>query len=71
MFTENHPVPVDVTSGQAEELFDSLEARGGDKLRAYLDSASSTYKLALDHFLYTDFRTVKPFFDREITSRVG
>lgn len=71
VFTENHPVPVDVTSGQAEELFDSLEARGGDKLRAYLDSASSTYKLALDHFLYTDFRTVKPFFDREITSRVG
>lgn len=60
-----------MTSGQAEELFDSLEARGGDKLRAYLDSASSTYKLALDHFLYTDFRTVKPFFDREITSRVG
>lgn len=71
VFAENHPVPVDVTSGHAEELFDSLEAGGGKKLRTYLDSASRTYKLALDHFLYTDFRAIGPFLDKKIVSRVG
>ena len=51
-----HEPPVDVRTGHAETLFESLEPGAGRRLRAYLDSASRIYGLAKDHFLYTDFR---------------
>lgn len=51
-----HEPPVDVRTGHAEALFESLEPGAGRRLRAYLDSASRIYGLAKDHFLYTDFR---------------
>ena len=51
-----HEPPVDVRTGHAEALFESLEPGAGRRLRAYLDSASRIYGLAKEHFLYTDFR---------------
>ena len=48
--------PVDVRTGHAEELVESLEPGAGERLRAYLDSAGRVYELAKEHFLYTDFR---------------
>ena len=48
--------PVDVRTGHAEELVESLEPGAGERLRAYLDSAARVYELAKAHFLYTDFR---------------
>lgn len=48
--------PVEVRTGHAEELVESLEPGAGERLRAYLDSAGRVYELAKEHFLYTDFR---------------
>lgn len=49
--------PLEVRSGRAaaRRLFESVEAGSGDVLDRYLDSAASTYALALRRFLYTSF----------------
>lgn len=54
--------PIDVRSGRdnAATLFDELEPGAGAKLLQYLDSAEETYNLALENFLYTNFRSLKP-----------
>ncbi len=58
VYFEEHldATPVDVRTGHAEELVESLEPGAGERLRAYLDSAGRVYELAKEHFLYTDFR---------------
>ena len=54
--------PLDVTSGRdnAAALFESIEPGAGARLREYLDSAQETYDLALEYFLYSTFRSVRP-----------
>ncbi|MBC3185032.1 phytoene desaturase [Corynebacterium sp. zg-331] len=46
---------VEVRTGDAEELFESIEPGSGARLRAHLDSASEAYCIALETFLYTTF----------------
>ena len=62
LFAEGE-APLDVTSGRdnAAELFEAIEPGAGDTLREYLDSAEEAYNLALEHFLYTTFRSLAPF----------
>lgn len=48
---------VDVESGpdQTRALFESLEPGSGPRIQRYLDSARSTYEMALQRFLYNPF----------------
>lgn len=54
--------PIDVHSGRdnAAKLFEQLEPGAGAKLLEYLDSAEETYDLAIQNFLYTNFRSLEP-----------
>ena len=54
--------PIDVHSGRdnAAKLFESIEPGAGAKLVEYLDSAEETYDLAIQNFLYTNFRSLAP-----------
>ena len=54
--------PIDVHSGRdnAAKLFESIEPGAGAKLMEYLDSAEETYDLAIQNFLYTNFRSLEP-----------
>ena len=52
--------PLDVHSGQAPALFESLEPGAGAQLEQYLASARETYDLAIDNFLYTNFNSLAP-----------
>lgn len=54
--------PIDVHSGRdnAAKLFESIEPGAGAKLLEYLDSAEETYDLAIQNFLYTNFRSLAP-----------
>ena len=54
--------PIDVHSGRdnAAKLFEQLEPGAGAKLLEYLDSAEETYDLAIENFLYTNFRSLEP-----------
>ena len=58
--------PVDVRSGISEvrALFDTLSPGDGEKVTAYLDSATDTYRMAVKMFLYTTFSSVRPFLTR-------
>ncbi|MFB9775755.1 phytoene desaturase family protein [Brevibacterium otitidis] len=65
--------PVDVPAGRERvlELFDRLEPGSRAAVAAYLDSASRTYRLALDHFLYTTFSTPAGFAHPEVLAGLG
>lgn len=65
--------PLDVPSGvdAAAEFFESLEPGAGAGLRAYLDSAGDTYRVAVERFLYTTFSTPAPLLHRDIRQRLG
>lgn len=52
-------------------LFEAIEPGSGDKLRDYLASAEDTYRLAVDHFLYTNFQNTKPFTHPDVLKRAG
>lgn len=51
-------------------LAEELETGAGEKMRAYLDSASDIYRLAIERFLYTTFSTPSPFLSREMLRRI-
>lgn len=69
--TDSFPT-VDVRTGMENvvALAESVERGAGEKLRAYLEEASLTYRVALTTFLYTTFTSIKPFLDREILTRI-
>ena len=72
VFSESGAV-VDVPYGrpQVRELFESLEPGSGERLDAYLDSASEAYDLALRHFLYSTFRSPSALAHPELLTRLG
>lgn len=52
-------------------LFEAVEPGAGAGLQRYLNSAEDTYKLAVDHFLYTNFQNLKPFTHPDVLSKLG
>jgi len=46
------------------DLFESLEAGAGSRLREYLDQAAYQYDVAVKEFLYRNYRTVFDFFNK-------
>ncbi len=59
VFFEGHDEAVDVAADLDANiaLFEGLEPGAGTVLARYLDSAESTYRLALDKFLYNSFQS--------------
>src|SRR5690606_16680791 len=55
--------PIDVRTGvdAASDLFESREHGAGDRVRAYLASATSTYRAAVSAFLYNPFSSWRSF----------
>jgi phytoene desaturase len=51
------------------ETFETLEPGSAKKLRKYLDSAGDTYKLSIEHFLYTNFKDLRSFTHPEVLKR--
>lgn len=73
VYFENRPDPVDIRSDRAASLalFDSLEPGAGPVLGKYLDSARTTYDLALKRFLYTNFTSYLPIVRPDVVARAG
>lgn len=72
LFAEGE-APIDVRSGteNAAALFESIEPGAGDALRDYLASASDTYRIATERFLYTTFSSLGPLLHTDVRSRLG
>lgn len=61
--------PLDLRTGEAPALFESVEPGAGRALAGYLDSASDAYAMALRHFLYTTYASLVPLASREVLRR--
>lgn len=61
--------PLDLRTGEAPALFESVEPGSGRALSDYLESASDAYAMALRHFLYTTYASLVPLANREVLSR--
>ncbi len=57
---------VDVSSGLDENfaLFERMEQGAGERLRAYLAQAEYEYNVAVNEFLYREYRTIFDFFNK-------
>lgn len=68
VFFEGHDEPLDIAADVRIniERFEEIEPGAGRVLERYLDSARSTYELALARFLYTSFDSLRPFMDRRV-----
>ena len=64
VYFEGRDAPLDIAATRAENvaLFESVEKGAGARLERYLDSAAATYRLAVDHFLYTTFVSLRRVF---------
>lgn len=51
------------------QTFEAIEPNSGAALRKYVARSTETYRLALEHFLYTNFTSIKPFLKRDILKR--
>ncbi|WP_308798390.1 phytoene desaturase family protein [Agromyces silvae] len=70
---EAAPPPVDVRASREASvaLFESIEPGAGAALERHLDSADETYRLAMSHFLYTDFSAPGALLRRSVLRRAG
>lgn len=59
VYFESGAAPLDLGGGRERSLqaFESVEPGSRARMERYLDSARETYRLAIDHFLYDDFRS--------------
>lgn len=72
VFFEGGQHPVDVPAGRdgAVELFESLDPGSGEALTRYLEEAEDAYAVALEHFLYDDFASLKGLAHPGVLSRL-
>src|SRR5690606_33754919 len=58
VFHEGFAEPLETRVARADNvaLFESVEPGAGAALEEYLDSAGHTYRMAIEHFLYTSFQ---------------
>ncbi|EYR63307.1 phytoene dehydrogenase [Actinotalea ferrariae CF5-4] len=71
VFFDRFP-PLDVRSDLEHTVasFEAIEPGAGAKMRAYLESASDTYRVALRHFLYTTFASYLPLLHKDVLRRL-
>ena len=71
-YFEGDPEPFDLPAGgpAARAALLGLDPGSAAGLERYLDSASATYRLAIDRFLYSSFDSLGPFLDRQLLARL-
>jgi phytoene desaturase len=69
IYFDNKSITIPSNVEQTVELFESIEAGSGKKLRDYLGLAKYKYDTAMQHYIYKTYDSLKDFFDlRMITS---
>lgn len=73
LYPENRE-KVDLSTGvdKVADLYESIEPGAGARIREYLDEASDSYQIALDYFLYTTFKDLRPIMgQKDVQDRLG
>jgi phytoene desaturase len=65
--------PVDIRADRAANirLFERMQHGAGAALGRYLDSATETYDLAVQRFLYSSYESFRPFLVPDVLRRLG
>ena len=73
VFVEDGSTPLDIAADVEANVaaFERLELGAGDRLRAYLATARTTYDLAKDRFLYSSFQSMIPLLRADVLRRAG
>ncbi|MFE6255216.1 phytoene desaturase family protein [Agromyces sp. NPDC057865] len=73
VYADGYDAPLDVRARRDENvaMFESVEPGAGAALERYLDSAASTYDVAVRRFLYTNFDDPRAFLAPEVLGRAG
>jgi 1-hydroxy-2-isopentenylcarotenoid 3,4-desaturase len=67
VFFEGEPeVKITNNFNNTVEVFNSLEPRGGEKLKKYLEQAKYKYNIAMRDFLYKEYTSIFQFFNRRV-----
>lgn len=69
-FERNDPLDVRSDLEDSVALFERVEPGSGERLRAYLESASDAYRMAVRHFLYTSYASVLPLLTPAVLRRL-
>lgn len=72
VFYENHD-PITVTGDIEADTatFEAVEPGAGQALRRYVEKSDEIYRLALDHFLYTNFESVRDLTAPAVLKKAG
>ncbi len=71
VFFDTHtPITIQGNLGKDSNTFESFEPGAGKALRHYVNEGQEVYRLALEHFLYTDFHDLKALLKPTIIKRL-
>jgi len=70
-FEQQPPVVVTGDIDKDAETFESIEVGAGAQLRKYVAQSKDIYRLALDHFLYTNFESIRDLTHSAILKKLG
>jgi phytoene desaturase len=72
VFFEGEAESLDVAADRGANIaaFERLEPAAGAALDRYLRSARETYRMAVDHFLYSTFASFRPLLTRAVLARL-
>lgn len=68
-FDTRSPLTINGDLEKDAAQFDAIEPGAGEALHRYVTDSRDIYRLALDHFLYTDFSRKRSLFNRTIARR--
>lgn len=68
-FENNNPVTITSDPDRDAATFESIEPGAGDKLRQYVEKGDDIYRLSLQHFLYTNFTSIRDFTKSDVIRR--
>lgn len=71
IYSGNKPLTITGDLEKDAATFESLETGAGKTLESYVKRSTLTYRLALDHFLYDNFETPKPFLQKPVLRHSG
>ncbi|MGE4453848.1 MAG: phytoene desaturase family protein [Sphaerochaeta sp.] len=65
-FEDDDPVALTPRFEENQKLFESFEAGGGKALKAYMDQSTYKYEVAMEDFLYREYKHIGQFFNRRL-----
>ena len=65
-FEGSDPVELTPRFEENQKLFESFEPGGGEALKAYMKQSTYKYEVAMEDFLYRDYKHIAQFFNRRL-----